>query len=54
MSIDLLGAKLRSLVSDIARLVGLRSGAAPLDPVERLQRDGAGESVTIEFSRLSW
>jgi hypothetical protein len=54
MSIHLFGTTLRSLASRIARIVGLRSAAAPLDHVERLQHDGAGEAVTIEFSRLSW
>jgi len=54
MSMHLICATLRSLASRIAGLLRSHAPAAPLDPVERLQRDGAGESVTIEFSRLAW
>jgi hypothetical protein len=54
MSIHLICATLRSLGSRVAWIVGLGAAAGPLDPIERLQHDGAGESVTIEFCRLGW
>lgn len=54
MSLHLTCASLRWLACALVRMLDSRVPARPLDPVERLRHDGAGESVMIEFSRLGW